>query len=120
LWRALRIVKTGFGQPSIFNTDTIVKELMRQGKSAADAYDAGASGCVEAGAFGKENYTLTGYFNMPKVFEITLHNGVDPRTGNRPPSCPSLSATAWPRARIIIPAGPAITPTISRAWAWAR
>jgi formate C-acetyltransferase len=81
LWRALRIVKTGFGQPSIFNTDAIVKELVRQGKSAEDARNGGASGCVEAGAFGKENYTLTGYFNMPKVFEISLHNGVDPRTG---------------------------------------
>jgi formate C-acetyltransferase len=81
LWRALRIVKTGFGQPSVFNTDAIVKELVRQGKSVEDARNGGASGCVEAGAFGKENYTLTGYFNMPKVFEITLHNGFDPRTG---------------------------------------
>jgi len=35
------------------------------------------------GAFGKENYNLTGYFNMPKVLEITLHNGRDPRTGRR-------------------------------------
>jgi len=81
LWRALRIVKTGFGQPSIFNTDTIVKELVRQGKAVEDARNGGASGCVESGAFGKENYTLTGYFNMPKVLEITLHNGLDPRTG---------------------------------------
>ncbi len=81
LWRALRIVKTGFGQPSIFNSDTIVRELVRQGKAVEDARDGGASGCVESGAFGKENYTLTGYFNMPKVFEVTLHNGVDPRTG---------------------------------------
>ena len=81
LWRALRIVKTGFGQPSIFNSDTIVRELVRQGKAVEDARNGGASGCVESGAFGKENYTLTGYFNMPKVFEVTLHNGVDPRTG---------------------------------------
>jgi len=83
LWRALKIVKTGFGQPSIFNTDAIVKELVRQGKSIEDARDGGASGCVEAGAFGKENYTLTGYFNLPKVFEVTLHNGLDPRTGKQ-------------------------------------
>ncbi|MGA2586165.1 MAG: trans-4-hydroxy-L-proline dehydratase [Candidatus Aminicenantales bacterium] len=81
LRRALKIIKTGFGQPSIFNIDAIVKELVRQGKSVEDARNGGASGCVESGAFGKENYTLTGYFNMPKVFEITLHNGVDPRTG---------------------------------------
>ncbi len=81
LLRALRIVKTGFGQPSLFNSDAIVKELVREGKSVEDARDGGSSGCVEAGAFGKEAYLLTGYFNLPKVFEITLHNGVDPRTG---------------------------------------
>jgi len=83
LLRALKIVKTGFGQPSIFNTDAIVQELVRQGKSVVDARNGGASGCVEAGAFGKEAYILTGYFNLPKVFEITLNNGVDPRTGKR-------------------------------------
>jgi formate C-acetyltransferase len=83
LLRALKIVKTGFGQPSIFNTDAIVQELVRQGKSVVDARNGGASGCVEAGAFGKEAYILTGYFNLPKVFEITMNNGVDPRTGKR-------------------------------------
>ncbi len=83
LKRALKIVKTGFGQPSIFNTDAIVQELVRQGKSVEDARNGGSSGCVESGAFGKESYILTGYFNMPKVLEITLNNGVDPRTGKR-------------------------------------
>ena len=83
LLRALRIVKTGFGQPSIFNTDAIVQELVRQGKSVEDARNGGASGCVESGAFGKEAYILTGYFNLPKVFEITLNNGLDPRTGKK-------------------------------------
>jgi formate C-acetyltransferase len=83
LLRALKIVKTGFGQPSIFNTDAIVQELVRQGKSVVDARNGGASGCVESGAFGKEAYILTGYFNLPKVFEITMNNGVDPRTGKR-------------------------------------
>ncbi len=83
LLRALKIVKTGFGQPSIFNTDAIIQELVRQGKTVRDARDGGASGCVEAGAFGKEAYILTGYFNLPKVFEITLHSGVDPRTGKK-------------------------------------
>ncbi len=81
--RAARIIRTGFGQPSIFNTDVIVQEMIRQGKSVADARNGGTSGCVETGAFGKENYNLTGYFNMTKVFEITLNNGLDPRTGRR-------------------------------------
>jgi formate C-acetyltransferase len=80
LKRALKIIKTGFGQPSIFNTDAIIQELTRQGKSIIDARCGGASGCVEAGAFGKESYILTGYFNIPKILEITLHNGFDTRT----------------------------------------
>jgi formate C-acetyltransferase len=79
--RATEIIRTGFGQPSVFNADLIGQELMRMGKSVSDARDGGSSGCVEVGAFGKENYNLTGYFNLPKVLEITLHNGVDPRTG---------------------------------------
>jgi formate C-acetyltransferase len=83
LKRALKIVKTGFGQPSIFNTDAIVQELVRQGKSVEDARNGGASGCVETGAFGKECYILTGYFNLTKVLESTLNNGFDPRTGKQ-------------------------------------
>jgi len=81
--RAAKIIRTGFGQPSIFNTDTIIQELVRQGKTLEDARLAGTSGCVESGAFGKENYTLTGYFNLPKILEITLNNGLDVRTGKR-------------------------------------
>jgi len=81
--RAMKITKTGFGQPSYFNTDAIVQELVRQGKSIEDARNGGASGCVEAGAFGTEAYILTGYFNLPKVLEITLNNGTDPRSGKK-------------------------------------
>jgi len=80
LERALEIVKTGFGQPSVFNTDVIIQELLRQGKLIEDARSGGASGCIETGAFGKECYILTGYFNMVKVLEVTLNNGLDPRT----------------------------------------
>ncbi|MCP2519888.1 glycyl radical protein [Candidatus Aminicenantes bacterium AC-335-B20] len=83
LKKALEVVRIGFGQPSIFNTDAIIQELLRQGKSIEDARNGGASGCVEAGAFGKESYILTGYLNFPKIFEITLNNGLDPRTGKK-------------------------------------
>jgi pyruvate formate-lyase/glycerol dehydratase family glycyl radical enzyme len=83
LKRAVKIIRAGFGQPSIFNPDVIVQELVRQGISVEDARNGGPSGCVEVSAFGKENYNLTGYFNMVKVLEITLNNGLDPRTGRR-------------------------------------
>lgn len=83
LRRAARIIRTGYGQPSLFNHDAIVQELTRHGKRLEDARAGGASGCVEVGAFGKENYNLTGYFNLPKVLELALHDGIDPLTGER-------------------------------------
>ena len=81
LRRAAEVIRTGFGQPSVFNSDVVVQEMIRVGKSILDARNGGTSGCVETGAFGRENYNLSGYLNMPKVLEITLNNGVDPRTG---------------------------------------
>jgi formate C-acetyltransferase len=81
LRKALEVVRKGWGQPSIFNADMVVEELLRQGKAIEDARQGGTSGCVETGAFGKESYILTGYFNLPKILEITLHNGIDPRSG---------------------------------------
>jgi formate C-acetyltransferase len=83
LKHALRVVSKGYGFPSLFNADAVVQEQLRQGKSLEDARAGGCSGCVEVGAFGKEAYILTGYFNLPKVFELTLHNGVDPMTGRQ-------------------------------------
>ena len=83
LKRACEIIRKGWGQPSIFNTDLIIEELVRQGKAVEDARSGGISGCVETGCFGKEAYILTGYLNLPKVLEITLSNGKDPGTGKK-------------------------------------
>ncbi len=83
LERAVKIIRKGWGQPSVFNADRVVEELLRQGKRIEDARAGGTSGCVETGAFGKESYILTGYFNLPKILEIALYNGVDPRSGKR-------------------------------------
>ena len=83
LLEGCKVIRQGHGYPSVFNPDTYVKELLRQGKSLEDAREGGCSGCIEVGAFGKEAYLLTGYLNTPKILEITLHNGVDPLTGKK-------------------------------------
>jgi formate C-acetyltransferase len=80
---ACRIIRKGYGYPSVFNADTVVAEQVRSGKSVEDAREGGTSGCIETGAFGKEAYLLTGYFNTPKVLEIMLNNGVDPASGRQ-------------------------------------
>lgn len=78
---ACRVIRKGYGYPSVFNADEVVMEQVRMGKSAEDAREGGCSGCIETGAFGKEAYLLTGYLNVPKILELTLNNGVDPLTG---------------------------------------
>ncbi len=80
---AIEIIKTGFGQPSVFNTDALIQEMLCAGKDVVDARNGGCSGCVETGAFGTEAYILTGYFNLPKILELTLNNGFDIRTGKQ-------------------------------------
>ncbi|MCF8358066.1 MAG: glycyl radical protein [Prolixibacteraceae bacterium] len=83
LKRASKVIRQGYGYPSIFNPDVYVQELVLQGKSIQDAREGGCSGCIEVGAFGKEAYLLTGYLNVPKILEITLNNGIDPLTGKK-------------------------------------
>ncbi len=83
LIEGVKVIRQGHGYPSIFNPDTYIQELVREGKTLEDAREGGCSGCIEVGAFGKEAYLLTGYLNTPKILEITLNNGVDPETGKK-------------------------------------
>ena len=83
LKRACQVIRQGFGQPSVFNSDVIIKEMLHDGKSMADARSGGPSGCVTISAFGKESCTLTGYINWPKILELALHDGIDPNSGEQ-------------------------------------
>lgn len=88
--RAVEISRKGWGQPAFYNTEELIQELLNAGKTLEDARFGGSSGCVETGAHGREAYCLTGYLNVPKIFEITMNNGFDkytqkqigPKTGN--------------------------------------
>jgi formate C-acetyltransferase len=79
--KACEISRKGWGQPAFYNTEAIIQELLNAGKTIEDARRGGTSGCVETGAFGNEAYILTGYFNLPKILEITLYNGYDHVSG---------------------------------------
>ncbi len=80
---ACRVIRKGYGYPSLFNADGVVLEQVRAGKTIEDAREGGCSGCIETGAFGKEAYILTGYLNVPKLLELALNNGTDPMTGKK-------------------------------------
>jgi len=80
---ACRVIRKGYGYPSVFNADEVVMEQVRVGKTLEDAREGGCSGCIETGSFGKEAYILTGYFNVPKILELVLTNGVDSMTNKK-------------------------------------
>jgi len=80
---ACRVIRKGYGYPSVFNTDEVIMEQMRTGKTLEDARQGGCSGCIETGCFGKEAYILTGYLNVPKILELALNNGIDPLTDKK-------------------------------------
>ena len=83
LKRACEISRKGWGQPAFYNTDELVQELLNAGKTLLDARQGGSSGCVETGSWGNEAYILTGYLNIPKIFQLTLYNGFDPQSGKQ-------------------------------------
>ncbi len=83
LREACRVIRRGYGYPSVFNTDEVIMEQMRTGKTLEDARQGGCSGCIETGCFGKEAYILTGYLNVPKILELALNNGMDPISQQR-------------------------------------
>jgi formate C-acetyltransferase len=83
LEKALEIIRTGHPKPAIFNTDVIIQEHLRQGKTIEEARLGGPSGCVTISAFGRETTVLTGYLNWVKILEIALNKGVDPQTNER-------------------------------------
>ncbi|MBQ6456255.1 MAG: glycyl radical protein [Mogibacterium sp.] len=83
LRRACEISRKGWGQPAFYNTDEIVQELLNAGKTLDDARQGGSSGCVETGSWGNEAYILTGYLNIPKIFQLTLYNGFDTQSGKQ-------------------------------------
>ena len=80
---ALEVARRG-GHPAIFSDETNVSDLLRLGYTLEEARDWGICGCIEPSVPGISDFqSNAGYFNPIKVFEIMLHDGIDPRTGIR-------------------------------------
>jgi formate C-acetyltransferase len=83
LMECAKTIKLGFGMPAMKNDEIIVPALLEKGVSPADAYDYAIVGCIEVAVPGKWGYRVTGmtFLNLLKILEITLNDGVDPKTG---------------------------------------
>jgi len=84
LYKALDIIKTGIGYPSLFNDEALIPLLEKWGVPPGDARDYAVSGCVYMEIPGK-NITrrVVGYFVLAKCLWWALHRGVNPKTGEQ-------------------------------------
>ena len=83
LEESARLIREGFGMPSLFADETVIPAMMSIGLPEAIARDYASMGCVEVAIPGRWGHRATGmtYMNFGKILELVLNNGVDPATG---------------------------------------
>jgi formate C-acetyltransferase len=79
LFRAAELSRIGLGMPAYYNDEVVIPALTNRGVTLEDARDYGIIGCVEPQKPGKtEGWHDAAFFNMAKVLEFTMNNGVCP------------------------------------------
>lgn len=81
--RAIEVVKRGMGFPAWFNDEPTIQYLLARGVTLEEARDYAIGGCVLHNVVGKTPTTWPSVINFAKIFEVAIHNGIDPRTGKR-------------------------------------
>jgi pyruvate formate-lyase/glycerol dehydratase family glycyl radical enzyme len=81
--KALEVVKTGIGMPAFVGDKSYIEYLLMHGVPLEDARDYALAGCLDLNLPGKSRINAIGMFIVPLVFEITMHNGIEPRTGRQ-------------------------------------
>ena len=64
-------------------TSPYIEYLVNQGVPLEDARDYALAGCLDVNIAGKSRINAFGMFIVPLVFEITINNSVEPRTGRQ-------------------------------------
>ena len=80
---AVKLIRKGFGMPSVFCDEVCIPAMMTLDLDLETARDYSSMGCVETAIPGRWGHRATGmtYINFGKILEIILNNGMDPATG---------------------------------------
>ena len=81
LVKALEVVKTGIGMPALALDQSFIDYMTTGGIPLEDARNYHLCGCVDPAIPGKASFLAGSFFVVPKILEIFLNNGIDPRTG---------------------------------------
>ncbi|WP_312694858.1 glycyl radical protein [Caproiciproducens sp.] len=80
---AARLIRKGFGMPSMFCDEVCIPAMMTLDIDIETARDYASMGCVETAIPGRWGHRATGmtYINFGKILELIMNNGMDPATG---------------------------------------
>jgi len=82
--KAVDVIKTGIGYPSLFNDEALIPLFERWDVPTHDAKQYAVSGCVYIEIPGKNIVRRSvGYFVLPKCLWWALHQGMNPETGEQ-------------------------------------
>ena len=76
----MELCSKGHGYPAFFGDKSNIEFLLKQGVPLNDARDYAIAGCTLTQPPGKMGPARVFGGNMPKLLELALHDGVDPRT----------------------------------------
>ncbi|UCB44089.1 MAG: hypothetical protein JSV77_05500 [Dehalococcoidales bacterium] len=82
--KALEVVRTGIGMPAFVGDKSYIDYFVNQGVALEEARNYALGGCLEGNVPGKSGSTMAyGMFIVPLVFDVFMHNGIDPNTGDQ-------------------------------------
>ena len=82
LKKALELIKTGLGMPTLVSDKEYIQFFLDHGTSIQDARNYALSGCLDGNIPGKTRIVGGGFINNMHLFDIFLHNGFS-RSGRK-------------------------------------
>ncbi|MBN2062363.1 MAG: formate C-acetyltransferase [Deltaproteobacteria bacterium] len=79
--KAIELVKTGIGMPAFIGDKSYIGYFLHHGIPLKEARNYAMAGCIDAALPGKSCMMAVSMFIVPMVLEITLNNGIFPKTG---------------------------------------
>ncbi|MEM2867934.1 MAG: pyruvate formate lyase family protein [Candidatus Bathyarchaeia archaeon] len=79
--KALEVVRMGLGMPAFIGDKSYIEFLLSKGLPLDWARDYCVAGCIEPSIAGRSRQPKCTFFVAPKVLEIFINGGLDPRTG---------------------------------------
>jgi len=83
IMKGIEVVKTGIGMPAFIGDKSYMAFIQQRGVPIEEARNYSLAGCIDPNLPGNSRVSAIFMFIVPMVLEITLHNGIFPKTGQQ-------------------------------------